>query len=59
MADEIDELERRGAAIRKIVGMHHRDVREHRELVRSSRRRTLWSRIPAACEWIARASIVS
>jgi hypothetical protein len=23
MADEIDELERRGAAIRKIVGMHH------------------------------------
>jgi hypothetical protein len=35
MADEIDELERRGAAITKIVGMHHRESREHRELVRA------------------------
>jgi hypothetical protein len=35
MADEIDELERRGAAIRKIVGMHHWECREHRDLVRA------------------------
>jgi hypothetical protein len=57
MADEIDELERRRS--------RHQEDRRHAPSgasgagSRAPRRPTLWSRIPAASERIAGASIVS